>query len=51
MGCVWVMVTSPLGSPARTRLPNSTCFNPKRPEIGATTRVYSKLSLAESTKA
>ena len=37
MGSVWVMVTNPAGSLARTRLPNSTCFKPRRPLIGAVT--------------
>ena len=39
MGWVWVMLTKPLGSLERTKLPNSTCFKPSRPLMGAVTRV------------
>ena len=49
IGCVCVMVTMPVASPARTKLPSSTVFRPSRPLIGAVILVYESSSLALST--
>ena len=49
MGWVWVIVTIPVTSPARTRLPSSAVFKPSRPLMGAVILVYESCSLALST--